>query len=351
MAISSFPFDNQDSTEGQYTTLFRELQQTGVADTYGGTAWKIVAASGMNVTAQPGFALVRGHGAQNTAVEPIAIPAASSAPVYHRVVLRLDPAANSILPVVISGTAGGPVPSLNQTDIGIFEMPVATILISPGDVNVNPAKITDDRLFLGSTVGPWSTATRPSSPRYGRLGYNTTIGQWEFWNGSAWATIVPADVFARLSTLENQPYIMRSEAWRVGVAGGISIPDDVWQILDWRMDNGGQSGIGYTFESARFSFPTAGRYVYDVTLTFNSNTTGARELRLARVDGSPNGDYIDYDSRDAAKIGWTTVRLNGEVRLAANDQVILACRQTSTGNLNLISGHEYQRISFRRVGS
>ncbi len=349
MAVSSFPFDNQDSTEGQYTTLFRELQETGVADTYGGSGWRVSAGTGMTVSIQPGFAIVRGHGAQSTAVETLPIPAAGANPTYHVVALRLDPAANTILPVLISGTVGGPVPALTQTAIGIYEMPLATILVAPGTVNINPANVADTRPFVGNAVRPWSTVTRPAAPRYAQLGYNITLGQWEFWNGSAWVTTVPSDVYARLTALETQPYIMRSEAWRVGVPGGISIPDDVWQILDWRMDNGGQAGIDYTFASARFTFPKAGVYRYDASITFDSNTTGARELRMARVDGSPNGDYIDYDSRDAAKIGWTKVAVNGEVRLAAGESVIIAVRQTSTGNLNLIAGKAYQRANFRRV--
>lgn len=35
----------------------------------------------------------------------------------------------------------------------------------------------------------WTTANRPSSPAVGVLGYNTTLGQYEFWNGAAWVQI------------------------------------------------------------------------------------------------------------------------------------------------------------------
>ena len=39
MALSSYPFDDQDTTETQYSLLFRELQDTGVVDSFGGTSF------------------------------------------------------------------------------------------------------------------------------------------------------------------------------------------------------------------------------------------------------------------------------------------------------------------------
>jgi hypothetical protein len=38
----------------------------------------------------------------------------------------------------------------------------------------------------GINNATWTTATRPSSPTTGQMGYNTTIGAMEFYNGSAW---------------------------------------------------------------------------------------------------------------------------------------------------------------------
>src|SRR5262249_6181475 len=54
--------------------------------------------------------------------------------------------------------------------------------------------ITDCRPWVGLSVGIWTTEGRPGanripSPRKGQLGYNTTTGAWEFWNGSAWVTL------------------------------------------------------------------------------------------------------------------------------------------------------------------
>src|ERR1019366_2593383 len=35
----------------------------------------------------------------------------------------------------------------------------------------------------------WTTATRPSSADIGTQGYNSDLGQIEFWNGAAWAQL------------------------------------------------------------------------------------------------------------------------------------------------------------------
>lgn len=346
MAISSFPFDNQDSTEGQYTILFRELQLTGVADTYGGSGWKVSAATGMNVDLQAGFAVVRGHGAQSTSSVTVAIPAATSAPVYHTVVLRLDPASNSIVPAVISGAANGPAPTPNQTDVGIYEMPLATILVSPGTANVDPTKVADVRPFVGQPPTTWSTATRPASPRVSRLGYNTTSAEWEFWNGTKWATVVPATITDRLDTLENQPYIMRYNPQRVGIVS-TTIPNNAWTDLDWRTSNGGQSGITYTFADGKFLFPTAGVYRYDMNVSLEADGTGTRSLRLTRGASTP----VDLDSRDGTALSYATLRVSGEVRLGAGETLVVAVLQTSGSSLALIDSAAYNKISIRRVGS
>lgn len=35
----------------------------------------------------------------------------------------------------------------------------------------------------------WTTAGRPSTPAVGTLGYNSNLGQYEFWNGAAWVQL------------------------------------------------------------------------------------------------------------------------------------------------------------------
>jgi len=204
VSLSSYPFDGQAVSEGQYSYLFRELaSHSGVADSVNGTSFNTYGdSSGMQVKVNPGFAVVRGHAVQSTATETITIAAASAAQRYDRVVLRLDPTANSITLAVVQGTSGGGLPALTQTDTGIFEFPLATVLVPVGASTITAGNVTGERRFLGNTVGGWTTATRPDNARIGRLGLNTSTNQFEFWNGTQWRDLAPTITW---STIEGAP--------------------------------------------------------------------------------------------------------------------------------------------------
>ncbi|MCD2462466.1 tail fiber domain-containing protein [Streptomyces sp. MBT42] len=204
MSISSYPFDGQAVSEGQYSYLFRELaSHSGVADSVAGTGFHTYGdSSGMQVKVNPGFAVVRGHAVQSTATETVTIAAASPATRYDRVVLRLDPTANSITIAVVQGTSGGGVPALTQTETGIYEFPLATVTIPVGAATITSGNVVGERQFLGNTVGGWTTATRPTNPRTGRLGLNVSTNTWEYWDGTQWKDLAPTITW---STIEGSP--------------------------------------------------------------------------------------------------------------------------------------------------
>ncbi|MFE9924258.1 tail fiber domain-containing protein [Streptomyces sp. NPDC005774] len=193
MSISSYPFDGQPVSEGQYSRLFGELaSHSGIADSESGPDFRVYGdSSGMQVKVNPGFAIVRGHAVQSTAVETIPIAAAGSATRYDRIVLRLDPTANSITIAVVQGASGGGVPALTQTSTGIYEFPLATVTVSVGSATISSGNVSPERVYLGNTVGGWATSTRPANPRIGRLGLNTSTNQWEFWDGARWRDLAP----------------------------------------------------------------------------------------------------------------------------------------------------------------
>lgn len=193
MAITSFPFDGQDTTENQFSVLFRELQTSGVAGSVTGSDFKVSAATGMSVQVQPGLAILRGHAVESTAVETLAIPNSTGGTITHRLVLRLDTTANSIVLALSSSAPGAAVPALTQSLTGIFEISLAVIAVPANSVNVTDAMIVDYREFVGQTVGAWSTSRRPTSPRVGRTGWNTNLGYLETWNGSVWASSMPIE--------------------------------------------------------------------------------------------------------------------------------------------------------------
>ncbi|MGW8953508.1 tail fiber domain-containing protein [Streptomyces sp. NPDC055709] len=204
MSISSYPFDGQAVSEGQFSYLFRELaSHSGVADSVAGTGFHTFGdSSGMQVKVNPGFAVVRGHAVQSTATETITIASASAATRYDRVVLRLDPTANSIIIAVVQGASGGGVPALTQTETGVYEFPLATVTVPVGAATITAGNVTGERQFLGNTVGGWTTATRPASPRTGRLGLNISTNSWEFWDGTQWKDLAPT---INWGTIEGRP--------------------------------------------------------------------------------------------------------------------------------------------------
>lgn len=195
MAITAWPFENQDTTESQYSQLFREFQDSGICDSADGTGLKVVAASGMNVNILAGSAVLRGFLVDSDATETRAITAPSASARKDRVIARLDPTANQINILVLAGVPGSATPpALTQSATGVFEISLAIVTVNPGDANIAAGAILDDRSFAGSRVGAWTTATRPASPRKARLGFNLDNGAYEFWSGTAWVSLLPSTV-------------------------------------------------------------------------------------------------------------------------------------------------------------
>jgi hypothetical protein len=224
VAITAFPFDDQDTTESQFSQWARELQDSGVADAYGGTGFRVTGGGGgMAVQVQPGLAFLRGHALVSTAVETITIPAAGTALRYDRIVLRINPSTNLGSIAVLPGTVGSASPQgVTQTSEGIFEISVAVVTVQGNATTIDAAMVADDRQYVGTRVGAWHTASRPASPRFGKLGYNTATRNWEFWNGAAWQNLVA-------STAEN------SSQWNgfelivsTSQPAGTPLPNRIW---------------------------------------------------------------------------------------------------------------------------
>lgn len=250
MTITSYPFDNQTTTETQYSNLFRELQDSGVADSPTGTGFKVGVGSGLTVNVQAGFAVVRGHAINSTAIEPVTVGAAAASERIDRIILRLDPTANAITITVKAGTPGAGVPALTQTDTGIFELSLALVSVKPGASNILAADILDERAFMGTRNRAWATATRPASPRTGQLGYNTSTQVWEFWNGAAWANLVPSTSFAPTTHTHTSSEIQHT---RTGATNqSRSVHDEIDELRD-RMASVENAALG-TIPASRILF-------------------------------------------------------------------------------------------------
>lgn len=222
MAQTSWPFDNADTTEGQFSQLFRRLQNSGVSGSPATTDVKVTGDStGMNVKVAAGYAIVRGHAYYNSSQVTLTIGTASASPRIDSVVLRLDPTANTIVLAVVAGTpAASPVaPTLTQTDEGTYELAIAQVAVGASVSTISAGNVTDVRPFLGTQFGRWTTATRPTSPLVGTAGFNTTTATPEYWDGSAWVSFTPA-VTASMITAGEQANIVAGKIRAGGISAG-----------------------------------------------------------------------------------------------------------------------------------
>lgn len=155
MAQTSWPFENIDTSETQYSQLFRNLGEGPVAG-HGFELEPYADSTGMNVKVKSGQALVRGHYYDSTGTETITIPAADATnPRIDRIVLRLDPLANSILLHRLAGTpaASPSAPALTQTDGAIYDLPIAQVYVAANATNIAPGDVTDERVIFSAWSG------------------------------------------------------------------------------------------------------------------------------------------------------------------------------------------------------
>ena len=191
MAEQSFPFENIDTTESQFSEWATNFQETGVQGSPTGTELGItVTGSDLNLTIAAGQAFIRGHYYINTDDLVLAVTSAGTNTRIDIVVVELDPETNTIVTKLVQGEAVSvdPVaPTLTQSATGIYQLPIATLTIPASTVVITSGMLTDTRTFMGNRVGIWTTATRPANPTaYQTLGYNTTIESHESWNGTSW---------------------------------------------------------------------------------------------------------------------------------------------------------------------
>lgn len=168
MAQNSWPFVGGGGTavnEDQWSIMARFWAQSGVTD-YANMLEVYGDSSGRQVKVKTGRACVRGHWYENTAVETVAIAAnASGNPRIDRIVLRLDPSANSIVLAVVQGTpAGSPsAPALTQTDVGTYELTLARVAVANGASTIAAGDVTDERTYVDGIYGPWTPVITASS--------------------------------------------------------------------------------------------------------------------------------------------------------------------------------------------
>lgn len=150
MAQTSWPFENIDTSEAQFSAWARSIGE-GIRQSFGGELEVSADGSGMSVSVLSGQALVRGHYYDSSSTESVTIPTADATnPRIDTVVLKLDPTANTITLFVVEGTPGASpsAPSLTQTESLNYEYPLADIAVAAGAVAISSGNVTDRRTFL-----------------------------------------------------------------------------------------------------------------------------------------------------------------------------------------------------------
>lgn len=245
MAETSFPFEGIDTTETQFSQMFRNLQD-GVNGEYEGTELQVSAGTGLAVDIAAGQAMVRGHYYVSDATVSKSLATADATnDRLDLIVLKLDPTANTITLEVKTGTpAGSPTaPSPVQTDAGVYEMEIATVLV-PATAGV-PSTITDKRTFMGTRIRIWTTSTRPSS-ELPHVGYNITESTFEGYDlaTSTWGPIggggnVASDAIQPNSNQITADYVFDANtngvsAGPITIASGVTVTvgaTSAWSIV------------------------------------------------------------------------------------------------------------------------
>ena len=302
MADQSFPFENIDTTESQFSEWATNFQETGVQGSPTGTELGItVTGSDLNLTVAAGQAFIRGHYYINTDDLVLAVTSAGTDTRIDIVVVELDPEANTIVTKLVQGeaVAADPVaPTLTQSATGIYQLPISTLTIPTSTVVITTGMLVDTRTFMGNRIGIWTTATRPANPTaYQTLGYNTTIESHESWNGTAWVG------FFDPITTEGDLVVGdgTGQASRLGVGTDEQVLSVVAGAVAWA-DAGGGGGFSAINEI------TATNSTYDV-----SGILGFARITVIGAGGGGGGRGSDGSGGGSSSvvIGGTTIAANG----------------------------------------
>ena len=190
MAQSSWPFENIDTSETQFSQWARNIGE-GVKTGSLNELEVFADSTGMQVKVKSGQAMIRGHYYQNTAEVILTVTAADlSNPRIDTVLIELDPSANTIVLRIVAGTPGAsPTPTaLVQTDSGVYQFKLAEVLVATGAITIIAGAVTDGRTYLGAFTG-----TVPGSAITGEITVATMDGD-RLLNNIDTATISSANV-------------------------------------------------------------------------------------------------------------------------------------------------------------
>jgi hypothetical protein len=155
MAQSSFPFENIDTTETQFSKWARHIGEGVNGGPDNNKLTPTGDDSGMQVRIASGECMVRGHYYISTAQETLSIDTAGTGTRIDAVVVELDPAANIIILKVVQGIAvssNPEPPAIITTDTGVYQVMLGLVTVVPNATSILPANVTDRRTFLSAQL-------------------------------------------------------------------------------------------------------------------------------------------------------------------------------------------------------
>lgn len=185
MAVNGYPFETQDTTETEYSRIMREAQDDGVAASQGSGA-AALSIPGGNMRVNVADAIIWGAGrviVVSGGAEYVTLPTDAAIRQYA-IVARWDMTANTGSLGYVQGAAGGAAPVLTQTDL-VYEVLLGYVLVTAAAAALTAGMLTDQRRFVSTYFGVWTTGLRPLAPRKGRHGWNVTTGLVEYATGLA----------------------------------------------------------------------------------------------------------------------------------------------------------------------
>lgn len=240
VTIPSYPYDDQDTTETQYSTLFRELQEPGLVGRPGSGAGLVTAPGiGMDLDVAQFTALGVGRIAETLGNTQVTVrPNTSTQSRVDRVVVCLDVGANAAFLTTREGTPGSSTPgALIRTLTGRYDIPLALVTVPGGSpVNIPAGNVTDDRRWVSGRVELWTSATRPNPPRDWTLGLNVTTGRAEAYGAGEWLDVVTIprtavrDATGRRETTNTIPEGTMSVGALVSASLPASAPAGLWEV-------------------------------------------------------------------------------------------------------------------------
>ena len=113
----------------------------------------------------------------------------------------------------------------------------------------------------GGTFPSWTTATRPASPAVGQMGYNTTTGLFDAYNGSAWVSVATSAT-SPVSGPAFSAYLANTQTVTASTTTKVNFDTELFDTNN-------------NFASSRFTPTMAGYYQVNAAIQFLGTTNSS----------------------------------------------------------------------------